>query len=93
MQRRKQGYKAHGTATVVRGTRLSLELDSRVQSLASLLDVSVSQLIAECVLAHSIVLEHEHNINATESDCTGTTDSIQLPQQQADKAKDNNDEQ
>lgn len=92
MQRRKQGYKAHGTATVVRGTRLSLELDSRVQSLASVLGVSVSQLIAECVLAHSVVLEHEHNINATESDCTGTTDSIQLPQQ-TNKAKDNNDEQ
>jgi hypothetical protein len=92
MQRRLQGFQAHGKATKVRGTRLSLELDSRVQSLASLLDVSVSQLIAECVLAHSVVLEHEHNINATESDCNGTTDSIQLPQQ-TNKAKDNNDEQ
>jgi len=92
MQRRLQGFKAHGKATKVRGTRLSLELDSRVQSLASLLDVSVSQLIAECVLAHSIVLEHEHNIYNIDDDCTGTTDS-KLPQQQTNKAKDNNDEQ
>jgi predicted DNA-binding protein len=91
MQRRKQGYKAHGTATKVRGTRLSLELDSRVQALASLLGVSMSQIIAECVLAHSVVLEHEHNINATESDCDGKADSIQLPQQ-INKAKDNNEQ-
>ena len=49
MKRRSTGYKAHGQgASIVRSTRLSLELDARLDRVSTSLEVSKSQTIAEC---------------------------------------------
>ena len=94
MIKRQTGYRAHGAPSVVRGTRISIELDSRLELIATRLGISKSQTIAECCLAHVLQLEIEHGIaDHSNEDCSGIVgDTIAAPADHS-KAKDNNDEE
>ena len=94
MIKRPTGFRAHGAPSVVRGTRISLELDSRLERVATRLGISKSQTIAECCLAHVLQLEIEHGIaDHSNEDCSGiVSDTIAEPIDKS-KAKDNNDEE
>jgi|TARA_R100000084_G_C4542532_1_gene96253 predicted transcriptional regulator len=93
MIKRPTGYRAHGAPSVVRGTRISLELDSRLEQVAARLGISKSQTIAECVLAYVLQLEIEHGIaSPLDEDCSGIVgDTIAEPIDKS-KAEDNNEE-
>tara|TARA_Y100000004_G_C8940656_1_gene424017 strand:+ start:1818 stop:2102 length:285 start_codon:yes stop_codon:yes gene_type:complete len=94
MIKRPTGYRAHGAPSVVRGTRISMELDSRLEQIAARLGISKSQTIAECCLAHVLQLEIEHGIaDHSNEDCSGiVSDTIAEPEDHS-RAKDNNDEE
>tara|TARA_R100001594_G_scaffold6004_1_gene17659 strand:- start:10232 stop:10513 length:282 start_codon:yes stop_codon:yes gene_type:complete len=93
MKRRTTGYRAHGAPSVVRGTRISLELDSRLELIAARLGISKSQTIAECVLAHVLQLEIEHGIaSPLEEDCSGIVGNTIAEPIDKSKAEDNNEE-
>ncbi len=90
MKKRSTGYKAHGQGqSIVRSTRLSLELDARLDRVSSSLEVSKSQTIAECCRNYVVQLEYEHGIGYNnDSDCAGVVDSIDIPEDTT-KAVDN----
>ena len=93
MIKRPTGFRAHGAPSVVRGTRISIELDSRLERVATRLGISKSQTIAECVLAYVLQLEIEHGIaSPLDEDCSGIVgDTIAEPIDKS-KAEDNNEE-
>ena len=80
MKRRSTGYKAHGQgSSIVRSTRLSLELDARLDRVSNSLKVSKSQTIAECCRNYVVQLEYEHGIGYNNTrDCGGVVDSIDI---------------
>lgn len=93
MIKRTTGYKAHGAPSVVRGTRISIELDRRLEQVATKLSISKSQTIAECCLAHILQLEIEHGIaDHSNEDCSGIVGDTIAATADNSKAKDNNNE-
>jgi len=92
MIRRRTGYRAHGQVTRVRGTRLSLELDGRVQAVALGLGVTVSQVIADATLLGVSRLEAQHGIGP--ADC-GVADDTEDggDADTEDSAEDNHEEE
>ena len=93
MIKRTTGYRAHGAPSVVRGTRISIELDSRLEQIAERLGISKSQAIAECCLAHVLQLEIEHGIaSPLDEDCSGIVGETIAATEDNSKAKDNNNE-